>query len=387
MVKTPLFPTYQKAQTLLQILDGVKEDDFKQMQSSIMELIGTPQNPVDWTDPDNWIPERLNGTAKELALKVWNDSKNLVNPRHTSGIMFLSNNYKLLDSINGILKLSPNGKTFTSSTDNAIVNNIDKEEGVLYILYLCSVNKNSSRKVFLNDWGTYLSSNSNYSKESIIKDSLRRRLVNLMERGLVTRDGVKYDITPIGKNYLLRFKDVIKFPSTSEETELTNKIEEFKNNQKAILKERLHSLPPYQFEYLVKELLDSMGYQDVVVTSQSNDKGVDVYGTIQNGITKVKEVIQVKRTKSNIHRTVLDQLRGSLHRFDAFQGTIITLSDFAKGTLNAAFERGAAPITLINGDKLIDYLIEYEIAIKPKPINYFVVDESYFETSEEEVEE
>jgi restriction system protein len=84
---------------------------------------------------------------------------------------------------------------------------------------------------------------------------------------------------------------------------------------------------------------------------------------------------------------VLDALRGSLHRFDAFQGTIITLSDFAKGTKNAAFERGAAPITLINGDKLIDYLIENEIGIKLKPLDYFVVDSTYFEASEEEVEE
>jgi hypothetical protein len=39
MAKTPLFPTYQKAQTLLQILDGVKEEDFKQMQSSIKKLV------------------------------------------------------------------------------------------------------------------------------------------------------------------------------------------------------------------------------------------------------------------------------------------------------------------------------------------------------------
>jgi restriction system protein len=149
----------------------------------------------------------------------------------------------------------------------------------------------------------------------------------------------------------------------------------------------LYKLSPYEFEWLVKELLDSMGYQDVEVTSQTNDKGVDVVGVIQNGITKVKEVIQVKRVTSNIQRPVLDALRGSLHRFDAFQGTIITLSDFAKGTKNAAFERGAAPITLINGDKLIDYLIENEIGIKLKPLDYFVVDSTYFEASEEEVEE
>jgi restriction system protein len=387
MVKTPFFPTYERTQKLLQILDGEKEEDFRSMRASIKELIGTPQKPVDWTDPDNWIPERLEGDAQAFAMKIWTESKRKVNPRHLGGIKYLMNNYDLIVSENGVLKLTAKGKTFVSNSDNEVIQEIDREEGLLYILYLCSVNKNSSRKAFLKDWSSYLRANSNYTKESVFKDTLRRRLVNLLERELVSRDGVKYDITTNGKEYLERFKDEIKFPSTSEETELNNKVEEFKNKQKTILKDYLYKLSPYEFEWLVKELLDSMGYQDVEVTSQTNDKGVDVVGVIQNGITKVKEVIQVKRVTSNIQRPVLDALRGSLHRFDAFQGTIITLSDFAKGTKNAAFERGAAPITLINGDKLIDYLIENEIGIKLKPLDYFVVDSTYFEASEEEVEE
>jgi len=75
-----------------------------------------------------------------------------------------------------------------------------------------------------------------------------------------------------------------------------------------------------------------------------------------------------------------------LHRFDAFQGTIITLSDFSKGTKNAAFERGAPPITLINGDKLIELLIENGIVIKKKHIEYIMVDENYFTDNEEQEE-
>lgn len=97
-------------------------------------------------------------------------------------------------------------------------------------------------------------------------------------------------------------------------------------------------------------------------------------------------MIQVKRLTSNVQRPVLDALRGSLHRVDAFQGTIITLSNFSKGTKEAAFERGAAPITLINGEKLIELLIENEIAVKKKQIDYFLIDGDYFVESDEEVE-
>ena len=127
-----------------------------------------------------------------------------------------------------------------------------------------------------------------------------------------------------------------------------------------------------------------MGYDDVVVTSPTNDKGVDVTAVSQQGITTVKEVIQVKKfAKGNVQRPALDSLRGSLHRFDAFQGTIITLSDFAKGAKDAAYEKGAAPITLINGEKLIDMLIENELIISKKKIEYLAIDETYFNAKKE----
>ncbi len=125
-----------------------------------------------------------------------------------------------------------------------------------------------------------------------------------------------------------------------------------------------------------------MNYQNVSVTSSTNDKGVDVKADIEMGITSVREVVQVKRHKGNIQRPVLDALRGSLHRFDAVRGTIITTGDFSKGTAAAAVERGAAPITLINGEKLIDLLIEHKIGVRTKPIEILELDADAFAQSE-----
>jgi restriction system protein len=67
---------------------------------------------------------------------------------------------------------------------------------------------------------------------------------------------------------------------------------------------------------------------------------------------------------------VLDELRGSLHRFNAVRGTIITTGSFSSGTKQAAFERGAAPITLIDGEKLLDRLRQYEIGVSKKALEY-----------------
>ena len=386
MVKIPLFPSYIQTQLLIKSLNGKSESEYKSMWNTIWNLRGTPQEPVDWQSPDQWIPERLSGTDRDFALMIWKETNHQMNPRYVRGIQFLIDGYDLLISEHGKFKITERGKVFISSMDNEIINEIDIEEGCVFILYLCSINRESTRKAFLKEWGEYLKIHSNYRKDSVIKDTLRRRLTNLLERKLISRDGNTYDINPAGEKYLSRFEDIKFSPDMSEESQLNKQVDEFNKKQKIILKKKLYDLSPTQFENLIKDLLDAMGYEDVVVTSPTNDKGVDVVGNIQNGITMVREVIQVKKISSNIQRTVLDALRGCLHRFDAFQGTIITLSDFSKGTKEAAFERGAAPITLINGDKLIDLLIQNEIAVKNKKLSYFTVDNGYFAEGEDEVE-
>ena len=138
--------------------------------------------------------------------------------------------------------------------------------------------------------------------------------------------------------------------------------------------EFLAEMNPFKFESLVKLLLEEMGYDNVQTTSPTNDKGVDVVANIELGISSVREVIQVKRHKGHVNRTVLDQLRGSLHRFSAVRGTVITTGRFSKGTQEAAFERGAAPITLIDGEKLLDLLIEHQIGVSKKTVDYLEFD-------------
>lgn len=57
---------------------------------------------------------------------------------------------------------------------------------------------------------------------------------------------------------------------------------------------------PYKFEQLVGQLLEAMGYEQVEVTKASGDKGVDVIGQVQVGITTITEVVQVKRMQNTI---------------------------------------------------------------------------------------
>jgi len=77
-------------------------------------------------------------------------------------------------------------------------------------------------------------------------------------------------------------------------------------------------------------------------------------------------------------------LRGSLYSFKAQKGTIITTGDYGKGAKDAAFEMVAAPITLINGETLIDLLIQHEIGVKKKTVDYYELDDTVFQASEPE---
>lgn len=95
------------------------------------------------------------------------------------------------------------------------------------------------------------------------------------------------------------------------------------------------------------------------------------------GITTIREVVQVKRHKGSIGRPVLDQLRGALPYHGAIRGTIITVGTFSAGCKEGALFPGAAPITLIDGDRLIELLVRHEVGIQKKPAHVFEIDETY----------
>lgn len=385
MVKTPLFPQYNKVKLLMKILEGKPVSRFNSMISAIMDLTGTPQDPVDWSNPDKWIPEWLKGEDAALAKTIWEESGKILNPRHSRGPKFLIDNYELLHVRDGNFHKSQTGRDFLSADLNDTTRQIDMEEGLIFLLYRLSFHGSGKRGTFFEEWKEYLSKNSNYKTTNVVNDSLTRRLKNLVFRNLVAKSGNSYSITDQGTAYLQEFDDYESFSGLSEEIDISHEIEKFNKKQKEELLAELSQMNPFQFEHTIKELLLAMGYDDVEVTSERNDKGVDVVGTIQKGISSVKEVIQVKRFSANIIRPVLDALRGSLHRFDAFQGTIITTSDYSKGTKEAAFERGAAPITLINGAQLLDLLIDNEIGVKKKKAEFFTVDKEYFNPDQEEI--
>lgn len=382
-VRTPLFPVYSEVRQLLTILNSVPKKNVTQMIYAIQNQTGTPQNPVDWSDPDTWITERLNGEDAALARRIWEESHRTVNPRHIYGGYLFINNFNLLEpDLQGSYRLEARGQAFLADQP-ALLKELDDAEGMRQLLGILATKTQAKRSDLLPEWGAFLREHSKFGTPSTIKDTLRRRLANLVERRLVEREGNIYTITQAGLDYATPLSKAADDPGRNVLKTLTA----YNQKQRKALHQRLAEMHPYRFEHLVRDLLEAMGYEDVRITKEAGDRGVDVVGTVQFGITTITEVVQVKRHRGNIGRPVLDQLRGSLPYHKAIRGTLITLGNFSKGCTEAALYPGAAPITLINGEKLLDMLIEHEIGIRKRPAQLYELDEEFFEAEETELVE
>lgn len=71
------------------------------------------------------------------------------------------------------------------------------------------------------------------------------------------------------------------------------------------LREHLSALDPYQFEHLIRDLLEKMSFRDCQVTQQYKDGGIDLTASFSIGITEIRTLCQVKRQRAPIGIPVL----------------------------------------------------------------------------------
>lgn len=371
---TPLFPTYAAVRQFLTLLDGTSYAAYQVMANAIWDQRGNPQAQVDWSNPDEWISERLTGAERDLAQRLWRESQRTLNPRYTRGCWYFVAKHDLLRREPGdVLHTTERGRRFLEEPIGALVAELDAFEGVLVVLHLVATQGTARRNTLLPGYSDYSRTHTTFQSDNVVKSSLYDRLRNLIDRELVAARGNSYVVTDAGLAYLERHSDLAPAQSqaVSRNADLLRLSHSLSDEARQQLHAYLLEMAPFQFEELIKLLLEEMGYDNVATTSPTNDKGVDVVGTIELGISAVREVIQAKRHKGTISRPVLDQLRGSLHRFNAVRGTIITTGRFSKGVEEAAFERGAAPITLIDGEKLLDLLFENQIGVTKRQVEYW----------------
>ncbi len=87
----------------------------------------------------------------------------------------------------------------------------------------------------------------------------------------------------------------------------------------------------------------------------------------------MKTAVQVKRWKNRVTGRTVRELRGGLLADQ--RGLIITTSGFTRDAVSEAYAEGKTPISLTDGEKLVDLLVENDIGVSKRSIQYL---ELYF---------
>ncbi len=144
------------------------------------------------------------------------------------------------------------------------------------------------------------------------------------------------------------------------------------------LAQRLSDMAPDEFEQFSKQLLEALGFDDMVVTQTTADGGIDGYGRLRMGVVRISAAFQSKRWSNPVGRPEIQRFRGAISgEYD--QGIFVTTSTFSKQAQEDSVKKGTVPIMLIDVDEIISMMIRHEIGVKKKAISLFEIDGEFFE--------
>ena len=239
-----------------------------------------------------------------------------------------------------------------------------------------------------------------YLKKAGLLDSAKRGTIFITGRG---KKVLNENPTEINNNKLLRqFPEFLEFQSSKrEDVENTTIlfIEETKSETPEELLEsgyikikktleqeivsKLKLVHPSFFERIVVELLVKMGYGGSIqdagrAIGRSGDEGID--GIIKEDKLGLDVIyIQAKRWEGIVGRPELQKFVGALAGQGAKKGIFITTSNFTKEALEYS-PKNDTKIVLIDGEKLSQYMIDYNLGVSVQNIYEIKkIDSDYFE--------
>jgi len=233
-----------------------------------------------------------------------------------------------------------------------------------------------------------------YLLKAGLLEMTRRTFYCITERG---EEVLKENPTIINIKYLKRYPEFRQFydRKNSEKNEpisienkktpeeiLEEAFQEIRETLAAELIDSIKRCSPAFFEQLVVDLLVKMGYggswQDAArAVGKSGDGGID--GIIDEDRLGLDTIyIQAKRWESVVGRPEIQKFVGALMGKKAHKGVFITTSTFSNDAEN--YVRSVdCKIVLIDGKRLADFMIDYDIGVNPLT-SYTIkrVDSDYF---------
>ena len=104
----------------------------------------------------------------------------------------------------GSLVATDRGRDFITHRLGEAESFLDMQEGLFELLTIVADSGPAQVRGFEEAWTEFLERHSRFRAPSSVRDTLRRRLNNLLDRGLIERERAKYTVTDDGLSYLER---------------------------------------------------------------------------------------------------------------------------------------------------------------------------------------
>ncbi len=230
------------------------------------------------------------------------------------------------------------------------------------------------------------------SKAGLVLNT-RRGFIKISDNGLklLQSKSIKKEVT---LEDLAKYEDFLDFKNNKKEdggnlksTEISSdtpqdKIDQgFNEIEKSLKDELLKKLKesnPYYFEKIILMLFKKMGYGDFEETPKSGDGGIDgIISQDKLGLDRI--YTQAKRyTQNSVGEKEIRNFIGAMSG-DVSKGIFVTTSSFDSSAIKKAHDDRNHKIILIDGIKLVDLMINYDIGVQTKT-TYKIkeIDEDFF---------
>lgn len=226
----------------------------------------------------------------------------------------------------------------------------------------------------------------------------KRGIFKITQRGL---DILKEKPKIIDSKFLKRFSEYRHFLGLEKDEISTaeEEISEFDESPIEIIEENYQKMKrewiqniltlvrkcsPDSFERLVVQLIVQMGYGGTIADAgkaigRQGDEGID--GIIKEDELGFEKIyVQAKRWDSSVGRPKLQEFVGALHGQKAKKGLFITSGNFTKDALEYKDKIDDKTIILIDGNKLAEYMIRYNLGVSTTNVfEIKQIDSDFFE--------
>lgn len=210
---------------LIKCLDGVDKKLFKRLIDQIDEASGSPQEPMDWKEPDKWIQNLfsegiLDKETKSVADRLW---VNNLNPRHYN--YYISRpaiRHKFLSDKGIKYKITEDGNAFINNEEK-VIDRYLWENGIFKILEILKENTGATIIELVEAWKVWINREGgrNVKAKNVLREGVLSRIDNvLIPLKYVTKESIprRYFITELGLKKIEKIEVESKGKSKQEKT-------------------------------------------------------------------------------------------------------------------------------------------------------------------------